>query len=336
MSTVSRFRPQIALGRLPVNVYNPLSFSYDLTLLTPANIIPVFMGLYIYMAGLNTVTFEAKFRDLNLITVAQPGPSVQNNAFDIGAPYVFVYLASLIPKNPTTSLTRFLRNKEIGLRRALTRIGLIPVAGNYVVPNLALVELQDFMSAHTNLMGHIFEVFLGYCNNDEQTQLLSYATELVGEMRYANMSSVQLIEDYLLTPNHPCLADRSVVSDIKKYETFRKGMIETWGEDDWVFSALLNKDKWLAYARTKSHLRLRIISGMFASDEHHTFDRLQVSGNAISFYKGTGFYGKIYNTYKLTAQGRIQGQNEFVSSRDAEEIQQRAARWEQDLNLNPN
>merc|ERR1712238_76796 len=124
------------------------------------NIIPVFFHFLFTLSSLDETSAAAKFRALRFTVVPQPGGEVQDTAYNEALPMVFLYLASLLAKNPTDSLTRHLERKQLGLMGEYEALNLLPTENNYIVDNDTLVAFQQFMSRNTDVLSFTFEIFL--------------------------------------------------------------------------------------------------------------------------------------------------------------------------------
>jgi hypothetical protein len=226
---MAQFQPFVNNSKIIVRVYNPIATCEDLRVLTADNIVPVFMHLLFACSGLSVDTATAKFRAIQFIEDPLPARLTQAPEFNAALSHIFAYVASLIPKNPTLTLTRHLSMKEKGLIRAMEELNLTGLVGNYVIDLLALESLQTFMNRHTDVMAHTFVTLLGIANVKARHIAYSYVQELLPGLYYANMNSVRILEEHIVTINHPCLANGIVNGSYKEYMAFKRKAQEKFG-----------------------------------------------------------------------------------------------------------
>lgn len=323
---MSRYQPVINSAKVEVVVYDNVSACENLTLYNMNSIIPTFLH---FLFSLNAMSVEAankKFHAINFTVAQQPPHEQQDANYDEALPFVFLYICSLIPKNPTESLTRHLSKKEIGLMRYYEELNLLPTAGNYILPNDALEVLQKFINRHSDLMTFTYETFLGIANPEARHIAYAYSYELLPSLDYANMNSVMIIEEFLVAEQHPCLVDAAIAGSLIEYNKFKRSAKNLHGVN-WKMMALLRKDLWSVFSRTHAHKRLRIIATMFASEEVHTFDGIFIDEISIASYKSQPYYSRIFNAYGSTRQKFHQVPNNIYGRREVELIMNRANRY---------
>lgn len=325
-SDLTRFRPHSAPSSHLLYVYETLSHGENLTSLDEDTIIPMFLHLLFSCGGLNRPQIKEKFVSIDFDFIDQPADLVQEGAYDWVHPYLFLYIASMIPKNPSESLMKFQKNKEKGLINSLKIKGYEPEPLSFQVKSDVLASLQNIVNYHSDLLSYTFDIFLGFCNPNARTSVYPYAYELVGQVQYANMTSVQMIEDYLLVPKHPCLADMHVSGSLGEYNKFKKEA-QSYYHDAWIYVALLNKELWTKFSRSRAHKRLRIISCMFAAEEIPTFENIIVDGTTISTFKAEPYYKDIFDAYCTKAQGLVQGQSQYLVESEVDSVRRNAQKW---------
>jgi hypothetical protein len=218
-----------------------MGFCENLTKLTPDNIIPMFLHMFFYVAAKTLDSLHSTYTAIKFEFIPQPEEEVQSEEFNRLTPYLFVYMAGLVIKNATDSLMVYQSNREKGLERAAFSINLIINEGHYVVPKLALQALSDFMASNTDILSDTFKTVLGLSNSNNRTAVYAYAHELRGELAYANMNGIEIIENFLLGERHPCLSDPSILAMIQQYEAFKLRAIGAHGLNNWKYVAILDK-----------------------------------------------------------------------------------------------
>lgn len=322
-----RYMPMMSHGRTDVPYYTTFGFCEHLCDMNADTLIPAFMALLFLCTTLTIQTAPSMFRSINFVPRELPD-NLKDTHNSAGIyPFAFLFLASLIPKNPSESLLAFMKQRQVGLIRALNLNDMFPAEGMFLVTLDALKGLQLFMSHNTDVLSLTFNAVIGYAQPTSRTRVFSYAYELIGQLRYAGMNGVQMIEEHLLETSHVCLSDTSISSNVKQYLKFKKEAIRRFGEY-WIYTAVLDKEMWNNYSRTTSFKKLRIIATMFASDEMHTLNNLAIDGLSIANHKSTPPYSTIYHTYSKLAEGKIQSSNMFIGDNVFQMIKGKIDQWE--------
>lgn len=325
------YQPSVNYAQIDVDVYEPMSACENLAVLSANTIVPTYLHMLLSCMGIDAAMATQRFRALNFVVSAQP--TAQDPTYDDALPFVFCYLTSLIPKNPTDSLQTHLRQKEKGLLTAIENINLLGTPGNYVVPNDALSSLQKFMNEHTDVLKVSFETFLGIHNVNARHIAQSYSHELIANLEYANMNSVMIIEEHIISARHLCLSDTIVQGCLHEYNKF-KGRAQFLYGKHWKLVALLDKDLWNDYSRSRAHKRFRIISTIFASEEVNTYDGIMIDGTSIASYKSMPYYARIFNGYRQDRQELVSSGAGLFGQREVALIHNRANRYDlrEDIN----
>lgn len=324
---MAQFQPAVNNSSIQVDVYEPMAACADLSALTPDSIVPTFLHMLFACSNLDIDSANSKFRSIEFVATPQPTTLAQDTTYDTSLAHVFVYIASLIPKNATATLTKHLAMKELGIIRAIQELNLIGQPGKYQIDMGALASLQDFMNRHTDVMSLTFETFLGITNVRARHVAYSYAQELLPALYYSNMISVKIIEESLLAVNHPCLVNGIVRGALTEYYSFKR-MAQTKYGIHWRMCALLDKDSWNIFSRTRSHIRLYVIAAMFGSDEISSYESITIEGNKVSHYKTNDpYFSKIYSTYGNNSQSFTHFSGPFSKS-EASIIRKRANKYQ--------
>jgi hypothetical protein len=304
-----------------VFVYTNPSVSESLSSLTDESIIPVFIYLTMLFGGISMEQLSAEFRELGFDFMEQPDAERTDPNYDKLDPFTFAYLVTAIPRNHTDAFMNYQRNKSKGLVRQADVAGLLLLEDDSIINVEALRYAADFFKRHHRLYSRALTILLGMANPLLPNPATDFAVQMLTSVEYGNMVGVKIIEETLIQPNHPIMTDIQVQGYLRYYLTFKRNAKRAHGNRDWIYTALLDRARWLNYSKNDHFIQLWIFAAAIAYSDHRSYGTMMIKRHSVQAYSVQDKYKNKIRDYQLTQ--RVQVSTSTHSGGDLAEIRAR-------------
>lgn len=289
------------------------------------NCVSNLMGIYFQQARDTQESVKSKCRTVEVIFSPQPADEVQDSTFDAAAPYIFCFVLTSSLKNYTAGFQSYLLNKVKGLVRAVERTGMVMTADeadlSHLIPSGEVLNtLRDFFDHHPIVLKILIQHLLALANPHEDVvgPVTTYATEALTSIEYIYMTGVKLIEEYLIQPRHTVCMNPTVAAYLTYYYDYKRQVTETY-RNNWLYSAVLDRDTWRNYSRTKSFKELWMISAIIAGVDEESYNDIIINNIRVGVAAGKPKYRRLIGRFQKAGDNMATG-GSMYGNREADFI----------------
>lgn len=271
------------------------------------------MGIYFQQVSDSREVLQSRCRTVKIIFSSQPFEEAQDPTFNDAAPYIFCFVLTSSLKNYSAGFQSYLLNKVKGLVRSIERTGMVIAADEanltHLVPSgEVLGTLRDFFDNHPIVLQILVEHLLALANPNEDVvgPVTTYATEALTSIEYVYMTGVKLIEEYLIEPRHPVCMSPDISSYLAKYHNYIQQMKDTY-KNNWLYSAVLDKEAWRIYSRTRGFKELWMVSAIIAGSDVASYNDIVIDGVRVGQAAGKLKYRKLIGRFQAAGDQMAMG-----------------------------